>query len=719
MKESEIITTSNLLIETSELNIISTNELKIIRTSELNNINEDTCLQCSYDCYRQGKCSFDNNETYEDIYETIKSSFISSYNGQEGFLSVSGGNNFNFQLTTIDNELNTLKENIQTNFSVIDLKDCADLLKSQYSLDNDTNFVILKYENTDSVMNGNEKSVQYEVYLPNSDIKLNLSVCSNTNIDIYVPIELSEETQKLYGDLKSQGYDLFDKNNKFYKDICTPYKSENGTDVLLADRYNDFFIPNQLECQSNCEYSDYLPESHYLKCECNVVDEEKIETEEPEKLTMKSIGKSFYNVLKYSNYKVLICYKLVFRKVTIRENVGSILSNLYFIGFLIGLGIFCYRKLIYLKIELEKLFDKQDNDMINNVDIVLYNKNKIFNTENNVNKIKDEENNKNTIYIKKVELNSLKENRRKKSNVLEYKEKYQGKNIIEKTKDSNRKLNILENNYTGKKIMEKEYELSKMEKESKIELNKDMDEKNIESDKKKKEDLTDYELNDLDYAEAIEKDNRNFFKIYFYLLKREHLILFSFFNWNDFNFFSIKLSKFFLSICTDMAFNVFFFSDESMHNIYTSGGEHDFIGQLAQMVYSTIVSQVLQIFINYLTMSDIHYYQIKELSKEKKKINSKEIQSVIKCIKIKLIAFYISMTLLFLFFWYLISAFCAVYANTQRIFVTDSISSFIMGLIYPFIIYLAPTALRFISLKAKEKKNLQILYSLSDKIPIF
>ena len=54
-----------------------------------------------------------------------------------------------------------------------------------------------------------------------------------------------------------------------------------------------------------------------------------------------------------------------------------------------------------------------------------------------------------------------------------------------------------------------------------------------------------------------------------------------------------------------------------MHNIYTSGGEHDFFGQLVQMKYSTIVSQVLQIFINYLTMTDIHYYQIKELKKNK------------------------------------------------------------------------------------------------------
>ena len=176
-----------------------------------------------------------------------------------------------------------------------------------------------------------------------------------------------------------------------------------------------------------------------------------------------------------------------------------------------------------------------------------------------------------------------------------------------------------------------------------------------------------------------------------------------------------KLSKLFLAICSDMAF---FFSDESMHDIYVSGGETGWTGQFAQMVYSTIISQLLQIFINYLTMTDIHYYQLKELKKENN-INSKKALFVIKCIKYKLIAFYSSTFILFLFFWYTVSAFCAVYANTQGIFVADSYTSFLMGLLYPFALYLAPTALRYFALKAKEKKNLAILYSLSDKIPFF
>ena len=244
---------------------------------------------------------------------------------------------------------------------------------------------------------------------------------------------------------------------------------------------------------------------------------------------------------------------------------------------------------------------------------------------------------------------------------------------------------------------------------------KDYIDKNTE--KKEKEDLDDLEYNDLDYLEALEKDNRNFMRVYFSLLKREHIIIFTFLTCNDYNIFSIKLSKFFFLICTDMALNVFFFSDESMHNIYQNEGKFNFFDQLVQMIYSTIVSQLLQIFLNYLTMTDIHYYQIKEIRKEIK--SNYKVLKIIKCIKIKLVVFYVFTFLLFLFYWYIISSFCAVYENTQIIFLTDSISSFIMGLIYPFILYLVPTGLRFISFIPKKKKNLKFFYWLSDIIPFF
>ena len=71
-----------------------------------------------------------------------------------------------------------------------------------------------------------------------------------------------------------------------------------------------------------------------------------------------------------------------------------------------------------------------------------------------------------------------------------------------------------------------------------------------------------------------------------------------------------------------------------------------------------------------------------------------------------------------IFFWYLISSFCAVYKNTQIIFLKDSLSSFLTSLIHPFIIYLFPTIFRIIALRYP-KKNLKLLFQMSDLIPIF
>ena len=70
-----------------------------------------------------------------------------------------------------------------------------------------------------------------------------------------------------------------------------------------------------------------------------MVETERIEAEEPKNVTTKSNVDSFIDILKYSNYKVLWCYKLVFRAVTFYKNAGSILTMIYFIGYLISFYI--------------------------------------------------------------------------------------------------------------------------------------------------------------------------------------------------------------------------------------------------------------------------------------------------------------------------------------------------------------------------------------------
>ena len=107
-------------------------------------------------------------------------------------------------------------------------------------------------------------------------------------------------------------------------------------------------------------------------------------------------------------------------------------------------------------------------------------------------------------------------------------------------------------------------------------------------------------------------------------------------------------------------------------------------------------------------------YQIKRLKFK----TLTTVNKILNVIKLKLCFFFIVTSVLFIFYWYLISAFCAVYINTQIIFIKDAIFSFIIGLLYPFVLYLFPSVLRNICLRY-QSYNLKFLYKLSDIIPIF
>ena len=170
-----------------------------------------------------------------------------------------------------------------------------------------------------------------------------------------------------------------------------------------------------------------------------------------------------------------------------------------------------------------------------------------------------------------------------------------------------------------------------------------------------------------------------------------------------------------------MAMNVFFFTDDSIHKIYLSYGKYDIFQQIPQSIYTLAVSQVIEVVICFLSLTDKYYYQIKNLNINKSEQDNKkyEIFRVLKCIKLKLTGFFV-FTFLFLGFdWYFVTCFCAVYKNTQIIFFKDFLTSFILGLIYPFILYLFPSVLRIISLRSCKKRDLDFVYKLSDIIPIF
>ena len=53
-----------------------------------------------------------------------------------------------------------------------------------------------------------------------------------------------------------------------------------------------------------------------------------------------------------------------------------------------------------------------------------------------------------------------------------------------------------------------------------------------------------------------------------------------------------------------ISINSFFFQDKTIHKIYEDNGTFDFIYQIPQVIYSTIISSILTILLKYLSLSD-------------------------------------------------------------------------------------------------------------------
>ena len=209
-------------------------------------------------------------------------------------------------------------------------------------------------------------------------------------------------------------------------------------------------------------------------------------------------------------------------------------------------------------------------------------------------------------------------------------------------------------------------------------------------------------------------DHRSFFRVYWSLLRREHRIIFTFFVCNDYNLIPVKLSRFIFLLATDMAMNVFFFSDATMHKIFLNYGKYDFIQQIAQILYSSILSQIIEVFLCFLSLTDSKIYEIKTLTFNSK--NFKEIKEAFGYIKKKLFFYWLITFICFLGYWYIVAVFCAVYENTQIIFIKDSLMSVLLSSIYPLILYMFPSCFRVCSLKCKNNK---CLFKFSEIIPFF
>jgi hypothetical protein len=295
------------------------------------------------------------------------------------------------------------------------------------------------------------------------------------------------------------------------------------------------------------------------------------------------------------------------------------------------------------------------------------------------------------------------------------------KNSLDRSEKSGTSQNIIfsiNNYYYGQKMKKKPLNKNRLINNNKNCILKSSSdslifhkEKNIKPEKKnscnipvekKKKPLSEFEMNSLDYELALIIDKRTYFQYYWSLLKQKHLILFTFLPANDFNLPSLKISLFILSFSLYFTINGFFFNDESMHKIYKNNGAFNILYQIPQILYSTLVSTVINMLLKILSLSQKDILRIKK--EKNNKIAMKKSKQIKHFIQIKFIIFFILSFLLLLFFWYFISCFCGVYKNTQKILIKDTLLSFGLSMIYPIGLNLLPGIFRIPSLKSKNKK---------------
>ena len=322
-----------------------------------------------------------------------------------------------------------------------------------------------------------------------------------------------------------------------------------------------------------------------------------------------------------------------------------------------------------------------------------------------------------THYIKIIEkifhllLNDRK-NINKNENIINEQKELGIKNKTIKEKSKNKKQPVLIADDSNKILKTKK--LKKGEKKKK--KNKSMITEIIDTTKTESDNInnyTDYEINSLDYEEAQNVDSRTFCLYYLSLIKIKHLLIFSFANIKDYNSRIIKIYLFFFNYAINYAISAMFYSERMMHQIYLDSGAFNFIYQLPEIIYSSIITAVLNYFLTTFGLFQDNIIKIKKSNKEK---IDKKMKDELNNIFYKIILFFIITYLLLFFFWFYLGCFCAVYRNTQIHLLKEVSISFAISFITPFFVYLIPGIFRIPSLE--KNKERACLYKFSKILQI-
>ena len=597
------------------------------------NVEEHTCeRKCNSEDFFNKICTFNNNNSSKkiiinNIINEVEDGTLDNllldiiYNDKKD--KIIKESNITFQLTSTYNQNN----NDYQNLSVINFGECETIIKEQYNILRNESLIIFKIEQ--KVENLLIPKIEYEIFNPLTNERLELNECKNLNLKIEIKIPAIINEDKLY---------IYDLNSSFYNDICNITSLENNIDLTLYNR-KECYKKNYLWlCPYNCIYKGYISDKKKAICQCKVQNGIKFFPIN----YIELLEKDFRNYKRISNLDIMKCYNILFSLKGLIKNSGNYILMLIIILYIISAIIF---------------YKKEYNLLCNKI-----------------NEILDFKNSQNETNVSK----NLK--------------------ILEKSKNISLDSFISKKNYNKNNISENYTYKSNLKIQnlnlSDIQIISKNDNNNIK--------FTDYEINIIGYEEALQFDKRTFMQYYISLLKTNHLFIFSFIPYKDYNPYIIKLCLFFFSFALYLTINALFFNDSKMYQIFKENGKFNVASNIPQIIYCLIICSIFNNIMKKIFLSQNDILGIKQ---EKNIYNIKgKVITVIKCLIIKYILFFVLGIIILSTFWYYLSCFCLLYKNTQIYLYKITL--------YPFIICFLAAIFRISSIKQPGK----CLYNISQNI---
>ena len=564
--------------------------------------------------------------------------------------------------------------------SRVDFQDCYDRVKAFYHIEEDLVITVVDKKNT------NNPSSSYSFFHPKSGIKLDAeNICKDDVIvvkeNLTTILNTNDTKYELQSSLTDQGINIFDANDPFYTDLCFDYDNPKKRDMPLSDRIKHVF-PNVTLCNDGCQMDGINLEDMTATCNCKFNDISNNEVIKDNAVLDSMVGEIF-DIINSSNILVVKCYDKIFKYF--KNSIGGIFTATIIALNLILTNVFFARNFPKITDYIRGITYRY----LTYLSMSFYSPPKRASVPENKRKsIKKSSKRRKTMKVeKKEEITNLE----KKYNITNEKEEInkKGKNKRKSMIHRVKKNSVMNNMYTS------EYTDDYLDKNDII--------------RKFVEEYMETPPDDMEYDDAIKKDDRTFCEYFKDNLKEKQIIANTFIAEDPIKSRSIKIILFSLNLVLYFVINGLFISEDYISELYNiNEDEENFFSflprSITRLIYTTIVSLIIGYITGFFFLEEKKVVGIFKRDKDNRVILKESIDNLIDNLKTRYISFIIVVFVILLLSLYYLLCFNYVYPKTQIEWIKSSIAIIIIIQILSVLQILLEAIIRFLSFACESEQ---------------